>query len=255
MSGVQQNLPTEVLGIIRTYLDFPTHNALRSTCSSVRLYVPQLKKVGFKEYKKLMEIYKIKFCDGYNERRMVFQERIHLDLYLDELTMNQLNYLHICDMSYELCRIACKIFDNSESHRVIDFDCYYFLSAAANVGDLELLIRLIQINEMNPAACDNISIRVASYMGQLHIVQYLLQDPRVDPSDVDNEAIIDASGNGHLAVVQALLNDPRVDPSDQDNEAIRDASNYEHVEVVKVLLQVPIVLNKVMLILGEVEES
>ena len=88
-----QKLPTEIIGIICRFSDFTTHITIRSTCSSIRHYVPQRKVVGFEEYRKRCSLYKIfpwrnneKFCRD-------FQERIHLNINHDALSMDHLKFL------------------------------------------------------------------------------------------------------------------------------------------------------------------
>ena len=236
---VKQKLPTEIIGIICRFSDFKPHTAIRSTCSSVRLYVPLRKVVCFEEYKNLIEIHNFKQWSREDdiEKRMVFQKRIHLDLHHEELTLDQVKYLSTYALDYESCRIARNLLRLPEAHKGIE-NCN-FVAAAASVGDLEFLIRLLQVPIMNPAASRNRAIRDAAYYGRLEIVQILLQDPRVDPSDEDNGPVRRASEDGHLDVVQELLQDPRVDPSDRDNESIRLATRNGHAAVVQALLQDP----------------
>ena len=229
----QQNLPTEVIGIIGSYLDLETHNALRATCSSVRLYVPAFIVVGFKKYKKLY------FRHIRYSRNIEYH--VYLDIHHKALTMEQVVFLYNNKVYYELCRIARKVIDNPEAYNGIDLlyeDCY-LLTAAADVDDLQLLTRLLQVPQMDPAAGDNRALLRAASLGRLEIVQFLLRDPRVDPSDCSNGIITLASCMGHFAVVQALLQDPRVDPSVRDNFAIGWASLMGHLGVVQVLIKDP----------------
>ena len=211
---IKQKLPTEIIGIICGFSDFETHTAIRTTCSSVRLYVPQRKVVGFKEYKELIILYKLKsWCSSEKtERRRVFQERFHLDLRHDALKQDQVECLQEYEMDFELCRISRKVLGNPEAYKGIDLRCRdcYFLVAAIRVDDIDLLVRLLQVPFMDPAAWYNRAIIFAALFGRREIVQFLLQDPRVDPSSSNNTAIRLASQNGHHAVVQALLQDPRV---------------------------------------------
>ena len=133
---VNQKLPTEIIGIICGFSDFKTHTTIRSTSLSVRLYVPLRKVVGFEQYKKLIELYKIKdrwICGKtVTEIRRVFQERFHLDLHHEALTQDQVEYLQNYDLYYELCRIACKVLDHPVAYKGIDllFDhCFFFVAA------------------------------------------------------------------------------------------------------------------------------
>ena len=84
------------------------HNALRATCTSVRLYVPQLKVVKFTTYKALVSKYRLQFefSDFFNaddfenirlkedvERKQVFQERIYLNISHHSLNMEQVFFI------------------------------------------------------------------------------------------------------------------------------------------------------------------
>ena len=99
----------------------------------------------------------------------VFQERIHLDLHHDALTLNQLKYLQVYYLDYELRRIARKVLDHLVAHKGIDLlirDGIY-LTSAARVGNLQLLILLLQVPSMNSAAGFNSAITWASEYGHL----------------------------------------------------------------------------------------
>ena len=103
-----QKLPTEIIGRICYFSNLKTHNALRATCTSVRLYVPLLKVVKFKSYKVLVSRYRLEFdfCKDYYaddfenirvkedmERKRVFQERIHLNISHKSLNMEQVIFI------------------------------------------------------------------------------------------------------------------------------------------------------------------
>jgi hypothetical protein len=68
------------------------------------------------------------------------------------------------------------------------------------------------------------------------VLLVLLQDSRVDPTACDNYAIRMASRRGHVEVVRVLMRDPRVNPAAR-NCAFRDALEKGQVEVAKVLLE------------------
>lgn len=63
---------------------------------------------------------------------------------------------------------------------------------------------------VNPAANDNIAIRVASTWGKTNVVKVLLEDPRVDPAAKNNDAIESARRSGRVETVRLLLTVPRV---------------------------------------------
>ena len=80
--------------------------------------------------------------------------------------------------------------------------------------------------------------------GNVDAIENLLQNEQVDPTADDNVAIRRASGYGDLPVVERLLRDVRVDPSADYNDAIVLASFFGHLPVVERLLQVPAVLQR-----------
>jgi DNA-binding FrmR family transcriptional regulator len=98
----------------------------------------------------------------------------------------------------------------------------YFLTAAAIVGDLMLVSRLLLVPQLDPASYQNMAIRIAACNGHLSVVKRLLDDPRVDPSADNNMTIRIAACNGHLSVVKRLLDDPRVDATIALCEALKE---------------------------------
>ncbi len=60
---------------------------------------------------------------------------------------------------------------------------------------------------VDPSACNNYPIRMASQNGHIEVVELLLKDPRVDPGADNNYAIRIAHQNGHSKIVKLLLGD------------------------------------------------
>ena len=144
------------------------------------------------------------------------------------------------------------------------FDDALIIGASSN-GYSQLVQLLLAYNndnrarnvpKVNPAARENIAIRLASQDGHREVVELLLaynssvnrleNYPKVNPADEENYAIIQASTYGHDEVVKLLLDynnngnrvehDHKVNPADNFNHAIIKASENGHHKVVKVLL-------------------
>jgi hypothetical protein len=128
-----------------------------------------------------------KEIDSYEELIPIFQERIHLDHDPNKLNMKQVEYLCESLFYFELCRIARAALDNPKAYNHINlmytYDHCSFLNCAANIGDLELLKRLVRVPGMDSFANYNDLIETAARRGKPDIVEFLLKDPRVvDPS-------------------------------------------------------------------------
>lgn len=113
--------------------------------------------------------------------------------------------------------------------------CIAITEAAAH-GHAEV-VKLLLTQWSNPAADDNIAIRLASRDGHTSVVEVLLGDPRVNPSAIKNSAIKLASMYGRTEIVKLLLADPRVRLSD-DGYELMQASYNNHYETLKFLLGV-----------------
>lgn len=109
-------------------------------------------------------------------------------------------------------------------------------SNAIEQGELESVIRLSQLNDVDPTADQ--SIRWASQYGHLPVVKFLVTLPNIDPTAKNNEAIRVASLHGHLPVVRFLATLPNVDPTVNDNQAIKWAKLANRSNVVKYLLAI-----------------
>ncbi len=138
---------------------------------------------------------------------------------------------------------------------------------AVTKGNSLLVNRLLALQCVNPAVCENHAIKLAAKNGHLGVVKCLLEDERVDPSAGYNEpiswaaargyveivallltkscvnpganqdiAISSASENGHYPVVKVLLSDARVNPTGYENHALRFAAKNGHLGVLKLLL-------------------
>ena len=94
---------------------------------------------------------------------------VHLDL--SPASLNQEQFRFLCDkgLCYEICRAVRVTLDHPSSYKHIDLlygNCYSFV-AAATIGDVGLMRRLLLVPEMNPAARGNRAIRYAAIYGQL----------------------------------------------------------------------------------------
>jgi ankyrin repeat protein len=84
---------------------------------------------------------------------------------------------------------------------------FYFIRE----GHLKMFQLLLADHRVDPAACDDYAVRMASENGHFEVVQLLLADGRVDAGN--NIALRKASENGHLQVVNLLLADGGVEYS------------------------------------------
>src|ERR1700733_3673863 len=107
---------------------------------------------------------------------------------------------------------------------------------ASTKGRTEVVRLLLTYERVNPAAGDNLAIRLASQNGHTEVVRLLLTDERVNPAANNENAIKAASHNGHTEVVRLLLNSRKVNPAAEDDEAIKVASHNGHTDVVRLLL-------------------
>jgi WD40 repeat protein len=124
---------------------------------------------------------------------------------------------------------------------------------AIRTGNANDVRELLQNNQVNPAANDNIAIGVAAGGGYMAIVRLLVADRRVDPFANDNNAINVASEQGHEDVAQYLrairqarrdqrpggLVDRMIEPAHQYNDVyeLLDAVNSGNISEVNRLLQ------------------
>ncbi|KAJ1559996.1 hypothetical protein HK096_010427, partial [Nowakowskiella sp. JEL0078] len=107
---------------------------------------------------------------------------------------------------------------------------------ASQSGFVDNVKVLLADGRFDPSASTNAAIYFASNCGNIEIVKVLLADSRVDPSDGGNRTFFVAVINGHTKIVKLLLQDSRVDPSASNNKAIELASVKQHSEIVKILL-------------------
>jgi hypothetical protein len=92
-----------------------------------------------------------------------------------------------------------------------DYDSFVKANRNGHLSVVKYLISLPEEYKINPAAWDNVAIRVASYGGHLNVVKYLMSLPKeykINPSVFNNDPISWASINGHLSVVNYLLSLP-----------------------------------------------
>ena len=139
------------------YTDFQTHTRLRAACKHFRQFLPLEKVVDFKTLEELVEKYNIKWRYDERERSRVFQEAVHLDISPATFIQGQYEFLCFRGLDYELCRVSRVTLDNPLSCRHINLlyqGCYSFV-AAAIVGDVDLMRRLLLVPKMNPAYLSN----------------------------------------------------------------------------------------------------
>jgi hypothetical protein len=94
------------------------------------------------------------------------------------------------------------------------------LQNAVKSGDAALVKKMLSHElpestrrKIDPAAQENIAIRLAAQNGYAEVVKILLDDKRVDPADKKNFAIRAAAQNGHAEIVKTLFADERVSTS------------------------------------------
>lgn len=90
---------------------------------------------------------------------------------------------------------------------------------------------------------DNTAITAASLFGHIDVVKKLLQYPQVDPAGINNNVIVCAAGNGKAGVLKLLLKDSRVDPGVEDDLPFRSAVLEGRVSTTRLLLDVADIKN------------
>ena len=119
------------------------------------------------------------------------------------------------------------------------------LSAAAYLGHLQVLERLLQDPTIWISDRINMALNEAASRGQLPIVERLLRNKALETDVVskidfrDNTALIKAISNGHVAVVERLLQNPRVKNriAVLNNLALRSAAEKGYFKIVDLLLK------------------
>eukprot|EP01117_Protostelium_nocturnum_P020728 TRINITY_DN9497_c0_g1_i1.p1 TRINITY_DN9497_c0_g1~~TRINITY_DN9497_c0_g1_i1.p1 ORF type:complete len:275 (-),score=58.48 TRINITY_DN9497_c0_g1_i1:6-830(-) len=109
------------------------------------------------------------------------------------------------------------------------------VSRFSRIGDLNPLPFLLSLGA-NPAAFNDLAIRMACKYNQEEMVRFLMSDPRTDPSALGNECMISASEKGFDNLVKLLLEDKRVIDGD-NREALNKALDNGHFGVVKCILR------------------
>ena len=128
-----------------------------------------------------------------------------------------------------VCHLFCGV-----AHDVFDQEPAF--QHACGSGYMDIVQQFFADGCVDPAANDNLAIRLSSLNGRSAIVRLLLTDGRVDPTVNDNNPIRLSSQNGHPDVVKLLLADPRVDPAADNNFALRISSDSGHADVIKLLV-------------------
>ena len=100
---------------------------------------------------------------------------------------------------------------------------------ACETGQIENVKVMLLNKNINPAANDQLALRLACKNDHTVVVNVLLDIDHMTPmTPVNNDCIASASANGHTDTIQLLLNDYRVDPSVDKNKAIRMAALGGH---------------------------
>lgn len=109
---------------------------------------------------------------------------------------------------------------------------------ACERGDVARVLSLINDEQVNVAAKNNVAIRLAAEKGRLKVVEHLLNNG-ANPNEgtpTRVNALGGAAWNGHVEVVQVLLNHG-ANPSLDNELAIGVAAEQGHLKVVKLLLE------------------
>lgn len=171
--------------------------------------------------RRLLDVYKAKTSDRSNVEWFLWTYRV------SELVPSNCNPKHVLANVDRFLRTH--VFCENIAGENVELVC--------KIGHIEILERLLQCEDVDPAADNNCAIRWASEKGHFSVVERLLLFDGVDPTAKDNYAIKLASQNGHLAVVKRLLQCKGVNPTAKDNYAIQSASRNGHLSVVERLLQ------------------
>jgi hypothetical protein len=146
---------------------------------------------------------------------------LHQIAHVDEILDRIFVHLDTPTLVRKIQLVNKQWFNVAEEHVDYSYSNNLAIRRASELGNLQLVKKLLQNPKVNPRACDNYAIRLASTNGHLTVVNMLLGDPRVDPTSDKQHAIRWASRNGHIAVVNRLLKHPKVNPAASNNSAIR----------------------------------
>ncbi|KAJ3318064.1 hypothetical protein HDU76_000945 [Blyttiomyces sp. JEL0837] len=134
-------------------------------------------------------------------------------------------------------KVACEMGHAKVVKVLSKFDQIDMIRMALRNGFLGVVKVLVNVEGVDPGACDNEAFRSACKNGHVGVVNVLLRTGCVDPAAGDNEGFREACKNGHEEVVKVLLRVPDVNPSACENEGLRMACKHNRVEVVRVLLR------------------
>jgi hypothetical protein len=123
-----------------------------------------------------------------------------------------------------------------------DFD--HFFSQVCDIGNTELVKKLLQDQRFDPSCLNNQVLRYACESGQEDIVQLLLEDNRVNPFLPNNNPLLGAcrAHNADLIdnynkIVELLLEHPLVDPNFNNAEAVKLAAKKHNWIIVSTMLK------------------
>ncbi len=83
------------------------------------------------------------------------------------------------------------------------------LRNASRHGDLDFVIRALQMLQVTPASAENEAIRLAASHNHPDVVRVLARDPRTNVHASNNQAVLSAARHGRYEVLVALMQSPR----------------------------------------------
>jgi hypothetical protein len=203
-------LPSELIVLIGTYLDFQDFCRLKNTCSRMCKSLEQYKVKGasLDIWKKAIEFDKPKIIKSLLHSVLEFvAEEQPFFIHAVEKGNPEIVDLLLQDQRFDPC--------------VVNESNVNALEIALNNCHIQIFQMLLADGCVDPSADDSLVIEIASQIGNLQILQLLLEDHRVDPSSDDSYSLRIASESGHIQIAELLLADDRVDPSAEINEAVR----------------------------------
>lgn len=108
---------------------------------------------------------------------------------------------------------------------------------ACELGNLELVVDLVEIQHVCPSERLDEGICLACKNGHLHVVKYLIEKQDISPSTRFDAPLYWASKYGQLHVVKYLIEDCNISPGINRNEALNYASLNGHMNVIKYLIE------------------
>jgi hypothetical protein len=115
----------------------------------------------------------------------------------------------------------------------------------ATYGNIEILNKLLEINNVNPADLDNRAFQDAAKYGNLEIIKRLLKDDRINPTALNNIAFCQAAERGMIDVVKYFLQNNIGDPSVYSNRALNISMDKGYLNIANELLKDERVLSQI----------